>query len=235
MESPPSRAYQGRELELFAVAGNWKNYWREHVAQLVSGSVLEVGAGIGSNTRLLHETGHTRWVCLEPDVTLAARIPAGAYTPEPKVIAGTIQGISEAADFDTILYLDVLEHIADDRDEVDQAVRRLRAGGRLIILAPAHQWLFSPFDRELGHHRRYTRQTLQALMPPGMLREKLVYLDTVGVAASLANRLLLRRPYPAPAQLAVWDRLFVPVSRVCDPLLGFRVGRSVLGIWRRHV
>jgi SAM-dependent methyltransferase len=227
-------AYQGRELELFAVAQNWKRYWRGHLERFVRGHVLEVGAGIGTNTRLLLHRGCGRWVCLEPDASLAARIPTALEGQAPEVIATTIVGIPLEPAFETILYLDVLEHIADDRDEIAQAVRRLRTDGCLVVLAPAHQWLFSPFDREVGHHRRYTKQTLEALMPPEMTREKLVYLDAVGALASLANRLVLRRSYPAGLQLTVWDQVFVRASQICDPVLGFRIGRSILGVWRKR-
>jgi hypothetical protein len=102
----------------------------------------------------------------------------------------------------------------------------------VIVLAPAHQWLFTPFDSAIGHFRRYTRKTLAAAAPPELHTEKLIYLDAVGLAASLANRLLLKQSMPTHAQIQTWDRLMVPISRLLDPLLGNRAGKSVLGIWR---
>jgi ubiquinone/menaquinone biosynthesis C-methylase UbiE len=63
--------YLGSELEVFAHAHNWKQYVRSQIREYLNGSVLEVGAGIGSNT-LVHVDGdHTRWVCLDPDPDLA--------------------------------------------------------------------------------------------------------------------------------------------------------------------
>jgi hypothetical protein len=61
--------------------------------------------------------------------------------------------------------------------------------------------------------------------------KKLIYLDTVGLAASTANRLFLKSAMPSNSQIQTWDRLMVPLSRGIDPLLGYRVGKSVLGIW----
>ena len=104
----------------------------------------------------------------------------------------------------------------------------------MIVLAPAHQWLFTPFDKAVGHFRRYSKATLAAAAPPELRREKLIYLDSVGLAASLANRLLLKQAMPTHAQIQTWDRLMIPLSRVFDPLLGHRAGKSVLGIWRKR-
>jgi hypothetical protein len=59
------------------------------------------------------------------------------------------------------------------------------------------------------------------------------YLDSVGLAASLANRTLLRQSIPTARQIMIWDRLMVPMSRILDPLLGYRAGKSILAVWSR--
>jgi hypothetical protein len=100
-------------------------------------------------------------------------------------------------------------------------------------LAPAHQWLFTPFDQAIGHYRRYTRPMLAALTPESLEIRRLIYMDSVGLAASLANRLLLRQSMPTPRQIAVWDKLMVRLSRVVDPLIGRNFGKSVVAVWRK--
>jgi len=229
-------AYPGTELDLFAQAIRWKQYWRRQLTSVVRGTVLEVGAGLGSNTSLLLGPGVKRWVCLEPDVGLAARllrsVRSDPLTSAPRIVAGTLTALSPTARFDVILYLDVLEHIADDHAELARAARHLRAGGALVVLAPAHPWLFSPFDAAVGHHRRYTRASLADAVPASLVTQKLIYLDSVGLCASLGNRLLLSRAHPSFGQIAFWDRVLVPCSRQLDRLLGFRLGKSVLGVWR---
>ena len=145
---------------------------------------------------------------------------------------GTVRGLQGEPGFDAILYIDVLEHIADDAAELAAAARLLRPGGALIVLAPAHPWLYSPFDRAIGHHRRYTRRSLARIAPPGLRRLVLRYLDSVGLLASAGNRFLLRRSLPTPRDIARWDGLMVPISRRLDAWLAFRVGKSVLGVWR---
>jgi SAM-dependent methyltransferase len=136
--------------------------------------------------------------------------------------------------YDTILYVDVLEHVADDRAELAAAARHLKPGGRLAVLSPAHEWLFTPFDAAIGHRRRYTRKTLAALAPPRLRLERLDYLDSAGLLLSLGNRLILKRARPTASQILLWDRRVVPVSRLLDQILLRRVGKSVLGIWRRE-
>jgi hypothetical protein len=135
--------------------------------------------------------------------------------------------------FDAILYIDVIEHIDDDSGQLELAATRLNQDGHLIVLSPAHQWLFSPFDEAIGHYRRYSRNTLRAVGPADCQLVFLRYLDSVGLLASLANRLFLRASRPTTRQIAFWDRFMVPVSRVVDPCLAYRLGKSVLGVWRR--
>ncbi|HLH42745.1 MAG TPA: class I SAM-dependent methyltransferase [Bryobacteraceae bacterium] len=226
-------SYIGQELEIFAEAVNWKHYFARHIAPYIRGEVLEVGAGIGANQRIFADLEFQRWTSLEPDRKLLEQlrhlIPGHARC-EP--VAGTLEDLPRRS-FDAILYLDVLEHIEDDGAELRRAANRLKPDGALIVLAPAHPWLFTPFDAAVGHFRRYTKRTLAAAAPPELRREKLLYLDSAGLAASLANRLLLKRAMPSKSQIQTWDRAIIPVSRILDPLLGYRAGKSVLGIWRR--
>ena len=224
-------AYAGTELEIFEKAIRWKRYFSGHMAPFIHGDVLEAGAGIGANAKIFAHLPFTHWTCMEPD--RAMEPPLRASLPDAQrydVVIGTLDDVSRR--FDTILYIDVLEHIEDDHAEMARAAAHLNPGGCVIVLAPAHQWLFTPFDRSIGHFRRYSRQTLAAAAPPALKPEKLIYLDAIGMFASAANRWLLKSAMPTHAQIQTWDRLMVPVSRLVDPLLGYRAGKSVLGIWR---
>ena len=227
----PDFHYEGDELSLFAGATHWRSYWSGLVAPLLGERVLEVGAGLGSATRALCGERQKDWVCLEPDPAMAAHLEREALPACVRVVAGDLSALASGERFDAILYIDVLEHIADDRAEVERAARRLRPGGRLIVLAPAHQWLYSPFDKAVGHHRRYTLSALRRLTPPGVSVESARYLDSVGLLASAANRFLLKASMPTPAQIRLWDDRMVPVSRHLDGLLGHRLGKTALMVW----
>lgn len=225
--------YAGSELEIFEKAHNWKAYLRRSMEPYLSGSILEVGAGLGANTRQFAALGFDRWTCLEPDAALGKHIRADPPSlNRHEVISGDLAVLDPSRRFDAILYIDVLEHIQDDSGELRRASLHLHPGGALIVLSPAHPWLFTAFDRAIGHYRRYTKQSLHAVAPPHLRREKLIYLDSAGLLASLGNRLLLDRRMPTAAQIRTWDSILVPLSRWLDPLLFGAVGKSVLGVWR---
>ena len=235
-----SFSYEGQELALFARAKRWKAYLHDQLAPYLQGDVLEVGAGLGYTTAALY-TPNSRpscnsWLCLEPDPENAKYLASRFAGEAIEVLQGTLDSLAPSRRFDAILYIDVLEHIEHDDLELARAKERLLPGGRLLILAPAHQWLYSPLDRAIGHYRRYSASQLTRAIPPGLLQEKLVFLDSFGMLASLGSRFLLSsaNPYPTPLQIRLWDGVMVPLSRRLDPLLRFRLGKSLLGIWRSN-
>jgi SAM-dependent methyltransferase len=231
--------YVGGELELFAAATRWKSYVGRVLRRFIVGRVLEVGAGIGSNIPFLFNERVTGWTSLEPDPGLAgqiaARIAAGMLPRQCRVIGGTTDCLDAAARFDTILYIDVLEHIEADAAELARARRHLAPEGHLVVLAPAHNFLYSPFDAAIGHFRRYDRASLARLTPPDSVLVASLMLDSAGLFASLANRVLLARAMPSQRQIAIWDRFLVPISRRLDGPLRHRIGKTVVAVWRARV
>ncbi len=229
-----AKLYIGSELEIFAHAQNWKRYWISRLGPYLTGDVLEVGAGMGANTLLLRSLCAGRWLCLEPDAGLMRKcvLSAERLGLSVEAVCGTLEDVPPAQRFDTALYIDVLEHIDDDAGELQRLTQRMRPGGCVIVLAPAHQKLFSPFDQAIGHFRRYDVASLGRIAPAGWTSCRREYLDSFGFFLSLANRRMLRQSEPTLRQVLLWDRALVPLSRYLDPLTGFRFGRSVLSVWR---
>jgi len=233
--TPDVTHYIGDELALFEHATHWKAYYGGRLKPFLRGRVLEVGAGIGGTTRSLCDGSQTDWLCVEPDAALASRITEMTAQKELPAICrlhvGTLEDLpATEGDFDAILYIDVIEHIEDDAAELRRAYARLVPGGAILIIVPAHQWLFSPFDKAIGHFRRYSRPMLRRVLPAGCHIQQLVYLDSVGLLASTANKLFLKQSYPTLAQIKFWDNTIVPVSRLADRLTGFSLGKSVLAV-----
>ena len=105
--------YQGDELELFQHAKNWKIYFSRQVKPFIKGSVLEVGAGIGATTLLLNDGSASKWLMLEPDKQMIAclkkKMEEKEFPANCHLQTGIINQLTET--FDTIIYIDVLEHI----------------------------------------------------------------------------------------------------------------------------
>ena len=233
-----SSTYKGSELELFARAQNWKKYIAAQMAPHIRGRVLEVGAGLANTTPFLFQDQVTDWVCLEPDLSLAARIQNKIAAHELpaccRMVPGTLADLPADVRFQAILYIDVLEHIAADREELASAAQRLLEGGKLIVMSPAHPWLMSEFDLLIGHHRRYTQRSLLAIAPNSLTPIQSGYLDSAGLLASMANRLLLRQGLPTEKQIDFWDRVLVRLSLLLDRILSHHVGKSILAVWEKR-
>ena len=219
------------ELELFEKAKNWKTYWARSIAKYVSGSAVEVGAGIGVNATYLLNSDVKKLMLLEPDPGLFWNLSTREFPENVDCASTVVQEVEEV--FDTVIYIDVLEHIELDRQETTAAYSRMSIGAHLVILAPALPFLYSPFDRAVGHYRRYTKASLREAIDPRLETVSEFYLDSIGLFASLANKLCLRASAPSLKQVEVWDRLMVPVSRIVDKLLFYSVGKTVVGVYRK--
>ena len=231
--------YVGSELDVFSHVKNWKAYWASMIAPYLGEEVLDVGAGIGATAMNLSSRSYKTWVELEPDPKLAERIVQGqkngTIPTSIEVRVGTAHDLSANELFDTVLYIDVLEHIEEDRKELENIAKHVKPGGHVIVLSPAHQYLFTEFDRQVGHCRRYNKQQLKAIKPDSLEIVCLKYMDSVGMLASLGNKLLLKSGNPSLGQVKLWDRLMVTVSRLIDPLTGYALGKSILSVYKKVV
>lgn len=199
--------------------------------------VLEVGSGIGGTTQVLCDESFVLWLGLEPDQKMANRLQdrmsKGEFPSCCKFRHGDVWDLNGSELFDTVLYSDVLEHIDDDAGEIRKSAQHLRVDGNLIVIAPAHQFLYSEFDKAVGHRKRYDRRSLEALTPEGLVTRNSMYLDSVGLVASIGNRFLLHSPQPTRRQLWLWDKILVRMSIFIDPMVRYSFGRSILHVWQR--
>jgi hypothetical protein len=229
--------YPGQELKLFEEARNWKKYLSAQILPFISGKVLEVGAGISETTPFMINDLVEQWTCLEPDDQLfnitESKIVLGELPSYCKARRGTLNDLEPAERFDTIVYIDVLEHIKEDKAEIAKALSHLNEGGYLVILSPAFQFLYNRFDRAVGHYRRYNKRTLREVMEFNILAEKkLIYLESWGTILILINRFIFRKTYPSKITVKFWDRFFIPLSKITDKLLLHSFGKSIIGVWQ---
>ncbi len=228
--------YIGNELDLFKDATNWKRYFSGKINNFIKGDVLEVGAGLGANTFFLSRNikNINSITCLEPDKNLCDKIRLNnshSLFQIKEIINGTIEIIEDY--YDTIIYIDVLEHIEDSKKEIEQIKKKLKKNGHLIILVPAFNFLFSEFDKKIGHYRRYNKKMLNEEINNELVTKKLFYLDSMGFIASLMNKIILKKDNPSRQNIEFWDKILVNFSKFFDLLIFFKFGKSLVGIYEK--
>jgi hypothetical protein len=230
-------SYVGSELELFANATNWKKYMSVKLRPYISGDVIEVGAGLGSSTKYLCNRSHARWLCLDPDASHVShlnRLIAGRKLPPCcEARRGILADLAPDERADTIIYVDVLEHIENDEEEMRVAAAHLAPRGLIVALSPAFSSLYSPFDEAIGHYRRYVRNDARRLTVQSLTLQALFFLDSAGFFVSALNRIILRKPQPSVRDIRIWDKVFVPISVLSDEIFGRLFGKSIVMVWQK--
>lgn len=228
--------YIGNELDLFENATNWKKYYTKIFKKYIFGNVVEVGAGMGGTTSYLQNNNVQSWVCLEPDIKLCSLIKNKITDQKIKnttiVINDTLKSINKKKE--TIIYIDVIEHIENDKQELDQAYSLLNENCTILIIVPAFNYLYNDFDKAIGHYRRYTKKSINLIIPVNAKVEKIIYLDSLGFFTSLLNKFFLKQQYPKLNQILFWDKILVPLSKyIFDPLFNYSFGKSLLVVLRK--
>jgi len=204
-----------RRMADVAAYGAWLH---ERFESYVGKRVLEVGSGVGNQTRFL--LGRERVVVSDIDPDYRSELQARfGNRPGVRVAAFTFP-LSEAERaealaerVDTIVCLNVLEHIEDDGRAVRDFASVLPPGGRLILLLPAMPSLYGSLDRHLGHYRRYDPVGLRRLVSgAGFEVETLRYLNRPGVFGWWLNSRVLRRRLLPRLQVRAF-RLLLPLLR----------------------
>ncbi|HYT62749.1 MAG TPA: methyltransferase, partial [Gemmatimonadales bacterium] len=193
--------------------------------------VLEIGSGIGNLSAFLVD--RERLVLTDTREEYLARLRTRfanhsnisvvhLYLPhDDRAVAGQR--------FDTIICLNVLEHVEDDITSLAAVRKLLEPKGRLVLLVPALPALYGSIDRALGHHRRYTRADLIAkLERAGFRLVHIEYFNLAGIPGWWwAGRVLQRQTIPA-GSLKLYDTL-VPLFRL-ERLIPWRVGQSLIAV-----
>lgn len=199
--------------------------------------VLEVGSGTGNITRFL--AGDGRQVVATEVVPSYRDHLVSLFRSAPLVEVSqfdlncTAPPELVAAPFDSVVCLNVLEHIEDDLAALREMWRVLRPGGELALLVPAHPVLYGRFDQAVGHFRRYSKPLLLDLLRvAGFQVKSTVYFNCLAVLPWLLNGRILRRDYLPAGQTSLADRL-VPLLKL-ERFIGPPCGLSLIAIAKKH-
>lgn len=221
--------YSGTELATLAGAVNYHRWIISTIRPYLGDTIVEVGAGIGSFSALLLETSPRRLVAFEPSRNLFPLLVEGVGRDERVQPINDVFKPNYLPDgADSLLYVNVLEHIEDDRAELGYAFEALRPGGFLVVFSPALQWLFSDFDRHVGHYRRYTKAGLiDCVKAVGFRIVEAQYFDLLGIIPWYINFVLLGG-HPGRGRVALYDKLIVPPMQLVESIVPPPIGKNVL-------
>ena len=226
--------YLNEVLEFFDISDNYRSYQIELFGNYVGKEILEVGAGRGKIIEILAQNSEKEFTLLELDKNFFDILNNKFNSKNIKVLEERTQNIKEKK-FDTIFYLDVIEHIEDDRFELDTAYNLLKKNGHLIIIVPAFQILFSKFDQKVGHFRRYRKEFFKRYSDEKNLKiKKLVYFDFLGFFIILFSKLLnLSNSKKTTLGIKIWNFL-IPLSRLIDKITFHSIGKSIVCIYEKN-
>jgi SAM-dependent methyltransferase len=199
--------------------------------------VLEVGCGIGTYTAEM-AVGSRKIVAMDMEpVFVDEAVRRLGQHPNVRLICGdaTEADLPNSDDeaFDTVVLLDVLEHIENDADLLTRLRLRLRPGGHLILKVPAMPSLYSPMDEAIGHWRRYDRRGLmEVISRAGLEVVRIWSFNAAAVPGWWWNGRVRKLRSPPEEQVALFNRL-VPVLRPLDRLARLFCGISLLAVARR--
>jgi SAM-dependent methyltransferase len=199
--------------------------------------IVEVGCGIGNMTCYFLRAERLLAFDLLPESVEWVRAKYGAR-PNLAVRQGDlcdpvfITGIADEQ-FDTVISINMLEHVRDDRKGLAHAHRLLRDGGSLLLFVPAGSYLYGSLDRALGHYRRYDRRGLEALVKgAGFGIERLHYVNALGIVGWFVNSRLLRKEVLPKGQLSLFNRI-APVLQRVESKIRPPFGQSLLCVARK--
>jgi hypothetical protein len=224
--------YTGKELEAFDKATIWRKYIYFLIKKYLKKKILEVGAGIGSFTKNYIDASK-KITLTELDTYNFNFLKENFKDKDIEILKDPINKIN--GNFENILYLNVLEHIKEDVEEINQALEKIVSGGHLIILVPAHQELYGNLDKAVGHFRRYNINFFKNLNLKKAEVKKLYYLDVAGYFLFFLNNFFFKKEvYPTNFKIFVWDKIFTPVTIILDKISGYRFGKNVMCIIEKN-
>jgi 2-polyprenyl-3-methyl-5-hydroxy-6-metoxy-1,4-benzoquinol methylase len=235
-------AVQAFWLQNLSQAEAFTHWVLEEISPWLGQRILEVGCGIGTYTAEL-AMGARKITAMDMErASVDEAVRRLAHHSNVRLICGDATAAdmpksdmpkSDDEAFDTVILLDVLEHIEDDVALLARLGARLGPGGHLILKVPAMPSLYSPMDKAIGHWRRYDKAGLaEVIARAGLELVRIWSFNAAAVPAWWWNGRVLKRRSPPREQVALYNRL-VPVLRRLDRLARLVCGVSLLAVARR--
>jgi SAM-dependent methyltransferase len=211
----------------------------EQMVSHISGHVLEVGSGVGNATPYIARCPNVQ-KCTAVDIDPHAHtIAAKQQNDRMEFICSDFHALPKNS-FNSLVCANTIEHIEDDNEAVRAMYSLLRPGGTIALLMPAHQFLYSRYDHEAGHYRRYTKASMRALLQQsGFTIDEVFYFNmSAAVGWFLINRCLQksgtnRSTFAGAAGL--FAKYIMPANAWLERQIRPLFGLSVIGLATKPV
>ena len=228
--------YVGKDLEAMDFAVNYHRWILEFIKPFLGKHLVEVGAGTGSFSELLLETNPETLSLIEPSAMVnelrkndAIKKSAADIKIFSTIFAEVADRIKTEQSPDSVIYINVLEHIEDDRLELETVHRTLREKGCVFIFVPALPILFSEFDKQIGHFRRYRKSELiDKCRNAGFKLLVSNYFDISGIIPWLVKYRLLKSKTMESGAVQFYDKYVVPVAKPLENFIAPPIGKNLL-------
>ncbi len=231
MKSDNKRKYFGKDLEAMSFARNYHQWVLDEFKGYLGDRLAEVGAGSGNFSQLLIAEDIRHLVAFEPSANMYPILQDRLQGHKHVEMVNDFFGDAYhhyTNHFDTILYNNVLEHVEDDKRELFYVHQALRDQGYLLVFVPALSWLYSDFDRHLGHFRRYHKQDLVDLVKTARFNIiKVKYFDLAGIIPWYIAFVLLKQSITG-GSVSLYDRFMVPIMRRIEGIIPPPIGKNLL-------
>ena len=225
--------YSGWELNFFDKSKNFRDYQFSLIKKYLKNKILEIGPGNGTMVDQYISKYFSDISVSEIDKKLnKTLVKKFKNKKNVKIYKKKINEFKKK--FNSIIYSDVIEHIEDDKKEIKSAFKRLNKNGHLIIMVPAFQFLYSEYDKSIGHYRRYKKSFFVNFAKKNKIKlVKILYFDSIGFMFLLLGKLINTKNKKSVGLGAFIWNLLVPFSRVIDKVIAHSVGKSVLCVYRK--
>jgi SAM-dependent methyltransferase len=229
--------YFGRDLEAMSFAVNYYRWIFDEFRPCLGQYVAEVGGGTGNFSQTLLDGGVRRLIVFEPSSNTFPNLEERFRNrPEVETLNCRLEEKykSYPETFDAIVYMNVLEHIENDLQELSLANFVLKPGGNLLIFVPALSMLFSDLDSQLGHFRRYHKKGLIDLVQrAGFELVRVKYLDSFGLVPWFLAFVWLKRTITM-GKVSLYDKVVVPILRKLEGVVTPPIGKNLLLIAKKR-
>ena len=215
-----------------AEARNYCRWIMRYFAPYLGQRVVEIGAGTGTFSELLLNSERTvELVLFEAARNLFPFLCRRFADRKVCLHCGAFEPLALGGPADSIVLVNVLEHILDDAALLLEIHESLCPGGSVLLFVPALAWNHGSLDKAFGHYRRYSKRGLrQKLEGAGFHVEQLRYINMAGIASWFFAGKVLRQTTLQPAQVRWYDRWVVPWTFKLEQTWEPPLGQSLLAV-----